>query len=127
MSIKKFLILFASSFMAVPMAFADGESDDELTVISYNIRMGAGKDGTNSWEYRYAASAMMIMDQKPDIFGLQEAFDYQMEYMDDYCDGYKCIGVGREVKAQGRAYGHLLQEKHSKTSQMGNILAVRDS
>lgn len=96
MSIKKFLILFASSFMAVPMAFADGESDDELTVISYNIRMGAGKDGTNSWEYRYAASAMMIMDQKPDIFGLQEAFDYQMEYMDDYCDGYKCIGVGRE-------------------------------
>lgn len=78
MSIKKILTLFAASFMAVPMAYADGESDDELTVISYNIRMGAGKDGTNSWEYRYPASAMMITDQQPDIFGLQEAFDYQM-------------------------------------------------
>ena len=67
-----------------------------LTVISYNIRMGEAKDGTNSWQYRYPASAMMIMDQKPDIFGLQEAYDYQVKYLEEYCPGYKNVGVGRE-------------------------------
>lgn len=67
-----------------------------LTVISYNIRMGEAKDGTNSWQYRYPASAMMIVDQQPDIFGLQEAYDYQVKYLEEYCPGYKNVGVGRE-------------------------------
>ena len=58
--------------------------------------MGAAKDGTNSWEYRYPASAMMITDQAPDVFGVQEAYDYQVKYLNDYCKGYKSVGVGRE-------------------------------
>ena len=68
----------------------------QLSVISYNIRMGEANDGTNSWTYRYSASAMMIMDQMPDIFGLQEAYDYQVNYLSEYCSGYKGVGVGRE-------------------------------
>lgn len=75
---------------------AKNDKPAEITVMSYNIRMGVAKDGTNSWEYRYPASAMMISDQKPDIFGIQEAYDFQVKYMDEYCDGYKCVGVGRE-------------------------------
>ena len=41
----------------------------ELKVMSYNIRMGVANDGTNSWRYRYPATALMIEDQKPDVFG----------------------------------------------------------
>lgn len=68
----------------------------EIKVISYNIRNGEANDGTNSWQYRYPTSAMMIMDQMPDIFGLQEAYDYQVRYLDEYTEGYKSVGVGRD-------------------------------
>lgn len=67
-----------------------------LKVISYNIRNGEAKDGTNSWQYRYPASALMILDQKPDIWGVQEAYDYQVKYLEEALTDYKCVGVGRE-------------------------------
>ncbi|MCR5002809.1 MAG: endonuclease/exonuclease/phosphatase family protein [Bacteroidales bacterium] len=67
-----------------------------LSVMSYNIRYGTAKDGTNSWDFRYPASAMMIHDQKPDVVGLQEALEFQVLYLDDYVEGYKAIGVGRD-------------------------------
>ena len=92
---KKFLLVFLVLLSAV--SFAKGpKTPPQLTVISYNIRMGEANDGTNSWTYRYPASAMMIVDQKPDIFGLQEAYDYQVTYLSEYCPGYKSVGVGRE-------------------------------
>lgn len=96
MTVKKLLLTVAAALTLTPMVFAGNDKPAEITVISYNIRMGEAKDGTNSWEYRYPASAMMIEDQKPDVFGVQEAFDYQVRYMDEYCEGYKCVGVGRE-------------------------------
>ena len=68
----------------------------QITVLSYNIRNGNSVDGTNSWLLRYPASAMMIEDQKPDIFGLQEALNYQVQYMQEYTSNYKHVGVGRE-------------------------------
>lgn len=69
---------------------------DTLKVMSYNIRLGKADDGTNSWKYRYPASAMMLDDQKPDIFGVQEAYDYQVKYLKEYPGFYKAVGVGRD-------------------------------
>ncbi len=95
---KKIMLTLAAVALTLPL-FAGGPKDKgpaALKVISYNIRVGTANDGTNSWQYRYPASAMMIMDQKPDIFGLQEALDFQVKYLEDYCDGYKGVGVGRD-------------------------------
>ena len=72
------------------------DQPDELKVMSYNIRLGSAKDGTNAWMYRYPATAMMIEDQMPDVFGVQEALDYQVKFIDEYCKDYDCVGVGRE-------------------------------
>ncbi|MGM9737708.1 MAG: endonuclease/exonuclease/phosphatase family protein [Candidatus Cryptobacteroides sp.] len=95
MLIRKTLAVLAAVTMGTTL-FAGNDKPAEITVISYNIRMGPAKDGTNSWEYRYPASAMMIDDQAPDIFGVQEAYDYQVRYLNEYCRGYKSVGVGRE-------------------------------
>jgi len=97
MTLKNILTAFAAAaFAAVMPASAKSGRPAELTVISYNIRNGEANDGTNSWQYRYPASAMMISDQAPDIFGLQEAYGYQVRYLEEYCKGYKSVGVGRE-------------------------------
>lgn len=88
------LILIA--IMAMLPNQLNAKEPGKITVISYNIRLGTADDGTNSWKYRYPASALMIDDQKPDIFGLQEAYDFQVQYLEETCTDYKAVGVGRE-------------------------------
>ena len=92
---KKIFFLLALSFSAL-LGAKEPSGPAQLTVMSYNIRYGDAQDGTNSWQYRYPASYSMIMDQQPDILGLQEALDYQVKFLEEYCKNYKCVGVGRE-------------------------------
>ncbi len=82
-----------------------------ITVMSFNIRYGDAKDGTNSWNYRYYTSAMMIEDQKPDVIGLQEALHYQVKYLDEFVDDYKYVGVGRDNGKQKGEYSAIMYNK----------------
>ena len=75
---------------------AKKNTPDELKVMSYNIRLGVADDGTNSWKYRCPATIEMLKDQKPDVFGVQEAHDFQIAFINEFCREYKCAGVGRE-------------------------------
>jgi endonuclease/exonuclease/phosphatase family metal-dependent hydrolase len=94
--IKRIFRLAAALLMSLPLLQAKGdEGSENLKVMSYNIRLGSGKDGTNSWALRYTATEEMLKDQKPDVFGVQEALDYQVHYIEDMC-GYESVGVGRE-------------------------------
>jgi len=112
-----------AAFLALPFnASAKKDKPADIKVISYNIRVGKADDGTNSWKYRYPASAMMIMDQKPDIFGLQEALDFQFDYLSEYCTGYKGIGVGREDgKHQGEHMAIFYNKKAIKLIKWGTF------
>lgn len=96
---KRLSLLFAAALSVLPFiaqAQKEDEAPKELKVMSYNIRMGTADDGTNSWQYRYPATALMIEDQKPDIFGVQEALDFQIHFIEENCRYYKSVGVGRE-------------------------------
>ena len=62
---KKVILALMAALMVLPFSVAAKKRKPaDINVISYNIRVGTAKDGTNSWEYRYPVSAMMIMDQK---------------------------------------------------------------
>lgn len=93
---KKTILLLMAALMVLPVSVSAKKKTSNLKVISYNIRLGTAKDGDNSWEFRYPASSAMINDQKPDIFGLQEAYDFQVNYLEEACPDYKSVGVGRE-------------------------------
>ena len=67
-----------------------------VKVMSYNIRYGTADDGEHIWPNRREAAAAMVMDQHPLVFGVQEALDFQLEYLQENCPGYKYVGVGRE-------------------------------
>ncbi|MBE6250311.1 MAG: endonuclease/exonuclease/phosphatase family protein [Bacteroidales bacterium] len=77
-------------------AYAAKPSQDEVKVISYNIRVINSKDGANEWKYRAAATPAMIKDYAPDIFGLQEAMPGHLEYLAKALPKYASVGVGRE-------------------------------
>lgn len=109
---KKTLFLFTLiCFFASVLQAGKPKTPTQITVISYNIRNGEAQDGTNSWIMRYPASAMMIEDQKPDIFGLQEAYSYQVQYMQEYTTDYKHVGVGRE---DGKKKGEYMAVFYNK-------------
>lgn len=74
------------------------ERTNEIKVISYNIRMSGNPDadGENYWTYRKEASLNMIRDEKPTVFGLQEACADQQEYMTANLTEYGSYGVGRD-------------------------------
>ena len=95
---KKIALMLLAAVMVLPMSAGNKEKKGEntLKVMSYNIRLGSANDGTNSWGLRYPATAEMIEDQMPDIFGVQEALAPQIRFIEDNFVDYKSVGVGRE-------------------------------
>ena len=96
---KIFTPILCAAVLLSSMTFeaaAKKSSQDEVKVISYNIRVINSKDGENEWKYRAAASDAMIKDYAPDIFGLQEAMPGHLEYLNKALPKYVSVGVGRE-------------------------------
>lgn len=109
------LLIMAVAFMLPQTIMAGKPENTELKVMSYNIRLGSANDGTNSWAMRYTATGEMLDDQKPDVFGVQEALDYQVRYIEEMC-GYEYVGIGRE---NGKSEGeHMAIFWNKKTVSM---------
>ena len=83
---------------AIAFSCSNNKSTEPFKVISYNIRCGVtpGMDGENNWEYRKQASVNMINDEKPTVFGLQEALPPHMEYLKEQLPQYDSYGIGRD-------------------------------
>ena len=118
-SMKRILLLAMALVMALPqISVAQKESD--LKVMSYNVRLGVGKDGTNSWQYRCPATIEMLQEQKPDVFGVQEAMDFQIKFITQFAYNYKCVGVGREDgKSEGEHMSIFWNKKTMKMLKWG--------
>ncbi len=65
-------------------------------VASYNIRLQTEKDTGNLWDDRKYALCQVIKFHEFDIFGIQEAFDNQMQDIQALLPYYNHIGVGRD-------------------------------
>ena len=90
--------------------------------MSYNIRLGSGDDGTNSWQFRAPLTLEMIEDQAPDIFGVQEALGYQVEFIKEFTKDYECVGVGREDgKKDGEHMSIFWNKKNIKLLKWGTF------
>ena len=75
-----------------------GKQDDELKIISFNIRYNSWNniDGENGWPNRRDAVVRMILEERPAAIGLQEALIDQLQYLDSFLPQYRRIGVGRD-------------------------------
>ena len=65
-------------------------------VMSFNIRVGTDSAADeNSWKSRRETVVDVIKKSDPDLFGVQEAFPNQMDYLNAELPEYASIGVGR--------------------------------
>lgn len=88
---KKFFAIALAAFI-MPLAL----NAQDIKVMSYNIRNSESKDGTNSWMYRYISTAEMFKDQQADIWGIQEAKEEQLYFIEQNFRDYKYVGGGSE-------------------------------
>ena len=118
---KKLVLLLA--FTLLPLALSAKVEKEGVVAMSYNIRYGTAEDGTNSWQYRYPASAMMLDELKPDVVGLQEALSSQVDYLANTLDKtYKAVGVGRDDgKKAGEIMAVLYNYKTTKLLKWGTF------
>ena len=93
---KKLLIAMLTLAAIIPAAVSCKKADPELKVMSFNIRLGVADDGDNSWDIRKPAVAEMLNTVNPVMFGVQEAYDFQLSYIEENCPRYKAVGVGRD-------------------------------
>lgn len=85
-----------SLLLLLALAACAGPKDGTLPVMSFNVRLGVADDGENSWVFRRDAACAMIRGQHPAVFGVQEAYDFQLSYIQEHCHDYQFVGVGRE-------------------------------
>ncbi|MBR4995416.1 MAG: endonuclease/exonuclease/phosphatase family protein [Alistipes sp.] len=73
---------------------------NEIKVMSFNVLVSANDD-INNWAQRKCASVNMLNEEKPTIFGLQEATLHQVNYLAENLPQYGWVGVGREDGING--------------------------
>ncbi|WES97020.1 endonuclease/exonuclease/phosphatase family protein [Chryseobacterium arthrosphaerae] len=74
----------------------------DLTVMSFNIRLNVESDKENAWPQRKQDVADLLTYYHPDYFGVQEALPEQMKDLKTGLKNYNYIGVGRDDgKEQG--------------------------
>lgn len=66
-----------------------------LRVMTFNVRLGTAADGPNRWELRRDIMVRTIAAERPDVFGTQELYKFQGDYLADHLPDYHWFGLGR--------------------------------
>ena len=87
--------------LAVFVLFTAGYGQ-EIRLMTYNIRYDNPNDGENAWPVRRDVLVSQIRFYEPDVLGIQEGLEHQVQYMDEHLSAYKYAGVGRaDLKEKG--------------------------
>ncbi|NCO63607.1 MAG: endonuclease/exonuclease/phosphatase family protein [Flavobacteriales bacterium] len=83
-------------FFLCHLFFALCLNAQDISIMTYNIKLDYPKEGENSWENRKPFMLGQLQFYEPDIFGVQEAMPNQMKDLDSLLINYDFVGVGRD-------------------------------
>ena len=83
----------------------------DISLMTYNIRLDHGGDGENQWKNRKDDLSLQILFHEPMIFGVQEALPHQMEDLHAALPLYESVGVGRDDGENKGEYSALFYQK----------------
>lgn len=86
-------------------------SAQDLSVMTYNIKLDYPQEGDNSWTNRKPFFINQIKFHAPDVFGVQEALPNQMRDMDSLLPQYNFVGVGRDDGKEEGEYSAIFYNK----------------
>lgn len=85
--------------------------DIAARVMTFNIRLDNPEDGVNSWENRKKILTKNLIRISPDIFGMQEVLQGQLQYLSENLPDYGYVGAGREDGKTAGEYGPVFYKK----------------
>jgi len=105
--------LFLILFILVALMLKGFEHMDARTfrIMTFNIRLLTSVDSNNVWTNRKDAVCNYLKKTKPDVFGLQEATNPQMQDITKGLPAYSFVGVGRDDGIQGGEYSPVFYLK----------------
>jgi endonuclease/exonuclease/phosphatase family metal-dependent hydrolase len=117
-SILLTLSLVVTGCLTIPEAKAE---ELEIRAMTFNIRNGRAKDGENRWALRKDFVCDVIRNDAPDILGLQEAYRFQLDDINERLPGYGEVGIGREGGSKGEHSSILYIEKRFDVADSGTF------
>jgi endonuclease/exonuclease/phosphatase family metal-dependent hydrolase len=102
------LALCTSLLLLANAAPAPAQTREPLIVMSFNLRYGTAPDGPNHWNERRQMVFDVIRQHDPDVLGVQEALDGQLDEIVAALPGYAVVGVGRDDGRRGGEYSAVL-------------------
>ena len=67
-----------------------------ITLMTYNIRLDLAADGENSWTNRKGKIIQQLENNHPDILGIQEGLPHQINYISQHLPLYGFVGDPRD-------------------------------
>ena len=91
---------FSIVLLVLSISFLSCKSQN-ISVMTYNIRLDINSDGENTWLNRKDFFSSQVLFYSPDILGVQEARPNQMADLKEALKEYKAIGLGRDGNDEG--------------------------
>ncbi len=79
--------------------------------MTYNLRYDTPDDEINQWPNRIAKVVTLISKYDPDLIGVQEALQHQINDVQNVLSQYAYVGVGRDDGKQKGEYSAILYKK----------------
>ena len=108
-------IKFFFSFLALLCATHLIVAQQEVKLMSFNIRLDVASDGDNRWDARKDRVAGLINYYEPDFAGAQEVLHQQLQYLQANLKGYDYVGVARDDGATRGEYSCIFYKKEKYT------------
>lgn len=89
-------LLLAMCCLAMSLVGTRAHAADTLRVMTFNVRLPMASDGPERWEARRDLFVKTIRDEHPDVFGAQELYKEQGDYVVAKLPEYKWFGMGRK-------------------------------
>jgi endonuclease/exonuclease/phosphatase family metal-dependent hydrolase len=92
-----------------------------LRVMTYNVRYPNPNDGPDVWEKRRDLFVQSIRESKPDVFGTQELFQLQGEYVVQALPEYAWFGMSRRGNHEDEHMGIFYRRDRLKLIEQGQF------
>jgi endonuclease/exonuclease/phosphatase family metal-dependent hydrolase len=86
-------------------------AQQQIKVMSYNIRLDVASDGENRWDARKDKLAGLMKYHEADFIGCQEVQHHQLQYIQSVLSEYDHIGVGRDDGKEAGEYSCIFYKK----------------
>ena len=100
---------------------AGTRASESLVAMSFNVRYGSADDGPDAWPLRRDDLLTRIREQAPTLLGVQEALDFQIEWLERELPGHVRVGQGREGGARGEHCALFLERARLEVLASGDF------